>query len=352
MEARMELPERFNTEEELDEFMSRPPEAVVELFGRLDGDVAILGIAGKMGVQLGMMARRAADEAARRGAAGRRIIGVSRFSDAGTREKLERAGVQTLVCDLLDRVQAAGLPPAPNVVFMAGRKFGTTGEESGTWASNVLMPANVLEAYPSSRISAFSTACVYPFTSPGLGGSREEDPLSPVGEYAWSTLGRERIFEWASRERGTPVSLMRLSYAIDLRYGVLHDVAVKVFGGRPVDLSIPCANVIWQGDAIAQALLLLDRASSPPFALNVSGPETVSIRRAAEAFGRAFGKEAVFEGQEGPTALLAGTQRAAALFGYPRVPLDAMIAWTADWVSRGMRSLGKPTHFDSSDGRF
>ncbi len=348
----MELPERFGSEEDLDEFMSRPPESVVELFRRMEGDVAILGIAGKMGVQLGVMARRAADGADRPGGPRRRIIGVSRFGDASARERLERAGVETVSCDLLNRDQVAELPPAPNVVFMAGRKFGTTGEESATWASNLLMPANVLERYPSSRIVAFSTACVYPFTSPGLGGSREQEPLTPVGEYAWSTLGRERIFEWASRERGTPVSLMRLSYAIDLRYGVLRDVAEKVHSGRPVDLSVPCANVIWQGDAIAQALLLLERASSPATAVNVSGPETISIRRVAEAFGRAFGVEPVFQGSEGPTALLANTERAAALFGYPRVPLAPMVTWTADWVSRGMRSLGKPTHFDSSDGRF
>lgn len=349
----MVLPERFRNEEELDEFMSGPPEAVIDLFGRLDGDVVILGIAGKMGVQLGMMARRAADEAERRTRGQkRRIIGVARFSSSSAREKLERAGVETVSCDLLDRAQVGGLPEARNVVFMAGRKFGTTGEESGTWASNALMPGNVLEKYASSRIVAFSTACVYPFTAPALGGSREDDPLAPVGEYAWSTLARERVFEWGSRTRGTPVSLMRLSYAIDLRYGVLRDVADKVLAGRPVDLAIPCANVIWQGDAIAQALLLLERASSPPFALNVSGPELASIRRVAEAFGRAFGVEAIFEGAEGPAALLANTQRAASLFGYPSVPLDAMIAWTADWVSRGMPSLGKPTHFDSPDGRF
>jgi nucleoside-diphosphate-sugar epimerase len=349
----MELPKSFNDEDALDEFMSRPTDAVVDLFRRVKGDIAVLGIAGKMGVQLGMMARRAADAAdAAGGSSKRRIIGVARFSDQSAREKLERAGVETLSCDLLDRPQVQALPAAPNVVFMAGRKFGTTGEESGTWASNALMPEIVLEKYAASRIVAFSTACVYPFTAPDRGGSREDDVLAPVGEYAWSTLARERVFDWGSRKRGTPVSLMRLSYAVDLRYGVLHDVASKVFSGKPVDLSIPCANVIWQGDAIAQALLLLEHASSPPFALNVSGPELVSVRRAAEAFGRLFGREAVFEGAEGPAALLANTQRAAALFGYPRVSLDTMVAWTADWIARGMRSLGKPTHFDSSDGRF
>ncbi|MFA6504933.1 MAG: NAD(P)-dependent oxidoreductase [Treponemataceae bacterium] len=350
----MELPKSFQDEDGLDAFMSRPPEALVELFRRLPGDIAILGIAGKMGVQLGMMARQAADAADTSGkkGAGRRVIGVARFSDPAMRERLERAGVEAIPCDLLDRTQISKLPDAPNVVFMAGRKFGTTGEECETWASNVLMPGLVLEKYSSARIAAFSTACVYPFTQPQLGGSREDDPPSPVGEYAWTTLGRERIFEWGSRRYGTRVSFIRLSYAIDLRYGVLRDIAERVAGGRAIDLSVPTANVIWQGDAIAQALLSLGSSESPPFILNVSGPEAVSVRRAAEAFGRAFKRNPVFEGVEGPVALLANTQRAAGLFGYPGVPLDAMIGWTADWVARGMRSLGKPTHFDAADGRF
>jgi nucleoside-diphosphate-sugar epimerase len=303
-----------------------------------------------MGVQLGMMARRAADEAVRLGAPRRRIIGVSRFSDAGARERLERAGVETVPCDLLDRAQVERLPPAPNVVFMAGRKFGTTGGEPATWAANALMPANVLERYPASRIAAFSTACVYPFTFPGLGGSREEDPLSRSASTRGPPSAGTRL-RMGKPYPGTPVCLMRLSYAIDLRYGVLRDVAEKVHSRRPVDLSVPCANVIWQGDAIAQALLLLELASSPPAAVNVSGPETVSIRRAAEAFGRAFAVARSSRGLKAPRRSWRTRRRRRSL-GYPRVPLDAMIAWTADWVSRGMRSLGKPTHFESSDGRF
>ncbi|HCM27311.1 MAG TPA: epimerase [Treponema sp.] len=362
----MDLPENFRDEEELDEFISRPSEEVIDLFRRLDGDLVVLGVAGKMGIHLATMARRAADAAdAADGAdaagaadtaggpkTARRVTGVARFSDALSRERLERAGVRTVACDLLDRKKTETLPDAPNVVFMAGRKFGTSGEESATWASNVLMPGLTAERYADSRIAAFSTACVYPFTSPGSGGSREDDAPSPVGEYAWTALGRERVFDWNSRRRGTRVSLIRLSYSIDLRYGVLRDIAERVLAGTPVDLSVPCANVVWQGDAIAQALLSLERASSPPFVLNVSGPETVSVRRTAEAFARAFGRECAFRGEEGPLALLANTQRAARLFGYPRVSLDAMIGWTADWTARGLRSLGKPTHFDAADGRF
>ena len=350
----MKLPEKFRDEEELDEYLSRPSEAVVDLFRRLDGDLVVLGVAGKMGVHLATMAKRAADIADSEGGGGpeRRVIGVARFSEAAARDRLERAGVETLNGDLLDSSQMEALPGAANVVFMAGRKFGTSGEESSTWASNVMMPGLVADKYRNSRIAAFSTACVYPFTPPHSGGSREEDPPAPVGEYAWTALGRERIFDWNSRKRGTRVSLIRLSYSIDLRYGVLRDIAERVLAGRPVDLAVPCANVIWQGDAVAQALLSLEFAASPPFLLNVSGPETLSVGRTAEAFGRAFGRECVFQGTEGPFALLANTQRSARLFGYPRVPLDTMIAWTADWVSRGLRSLDKPTHFDSADGRF
>ena len=339
----------FKSEEELEAFMSEPTPRVVELFREHPGDLAILGIGGKIGVTLGMMAARARDAAGVRS----RVIGVSRFSDKASRAKLEKAGVECLECDLLDRASVDRLPDAPRVVFMAGKKFGTSGSEETTWAMNTVVPAYVAGRYRAAAIVAYSTGCVYDFVSPYSGGSSESDPPKAVGDYAQSALGRERVFQHFSRAEGTPVCILRLNYAIDPRYGVLHDIARKVASGEIVDLSVETFNCIWQGDVLERTLLAFLHAASPAFVLNLTGPETVPVRRTAEEFGRLFGKTPVFRGSgEGGRAYLNDAALSFRLFGYPRVPLAEMIRAQADWIASGGGSLGKPTHFETTDGTY
>jgi nucleoside-diphosphate-sugar epimerase len=298
-----------------------------------------------MGPTLARMAKRAAP--------GKRVIGVARFSEPGLRQSLESHGVECVPADLLDRAAIARLPRAPNVVFMAGRKFGSTGREDLTWAMNVFVPALVAEAFAASRIVAFSTACVYPFVPVATGGATEDMPTTPPpGEYANSCVGRERMFQYYSRMSGTPGRLIRLSYAIDMRYGVLHDVARKVLAREPLDLTMGHVNVIWQGDANEQALRSLAQCTSPTSGLNVSGPGVTSIRSLAAAFGQRFGVEPRFAGREAETAWLVSTDEAQRLFGPPAVALETMIDWTADWVASGKASLGKETHYEVRDGNY
>ncbi|HEV2430097.1 MAG TPA: NAD(P)-dependent oxidoreductase [Burkholderiales bacterium] len=333
----------FADVEQLEEYMTRPS---AELEAELSsiGDILVLGVGGKMGPTLARVAKRAAPKS--------RVIGVARFSEKDLREKLEHQGIECIACDLLDRAAVERLPRAKNVVFMAGHKFGAAGDPSFTWAMNVAVPFIVAETFRDSRIVAFSTACVYPYVDVhGAGAPETMATTPPPGDYANSCVGREQMFLHGSRRYGTPGRLLRLSYAIDMRYGVLHDVASSVFNGNPVALGMGYANVIWQGDANEHALRLLARCTTPASPINISGPK-VSVRALAEEFGRRFSKKPAFSGKEADTAWLIDSSQSRALLGAPRVPLGTMIDWVADWVARRQPSLGKPTHFETRDGKY
>ena len=339
------LPDRLRDADHLEEVITAPTSALVEDMAALDGDLIILGVGGKIGPTLARLAKRAAP--------GKRVVGVARFSEKGLREKLQGDGIECIEADLLDRGQIEKLPKLANVIFMAGRKFGSSGQEDLTWAMNAHVPALVAEAFAKSRIVAYSTGCVYPYVNVLHGGATESLPATPPpGAYANSCVAREAMFQYFSRIHGTPGRIIRLNYAIDMRYGVLHDVASRVRAGEAINLSTGHVNVIWQGDANAMVLRALNHCTVPASPLNISGPETMSIRWAAMEFGKRFGKPPVFTGSEAPEAWLVNTAEAARLFGYPTVPLARLIEWTADWVARGGESLGKETHYDTRDGAF
>ena len=348
------MPERttttppITTVDQLEDCLSEPTPELVQSFSRLRGDIVVLGVAGKMGPTIARMARRASEQAG----AIRRIIGVARFSDPSVRTSLEHHGVETIQGDLLDPRFVASLPDAPLVVYAAGMKFGSTGNEPLTWAINTYLPALVCARYPTSRIIAFSTGNVYGTTPVDRGGSVETDTPNPLGEYAMSCLGRERMFEHFSRSQKTPVTIVRLNYSTELRYGVLVDLAQKVWLGVPIDLAMGFANVIWQADANAMALCLLDSATSPANIVNLAGPETIQIRSVAQRFGELLGRTVRFTGSERPDALLSNGHKIYALVGRPRIDIDQMIRWTADWIRRGGPTHNKPTHFEVRDGKF
>ena len=341
-------PRAIEDESQLDDLLSTPSPAAIAALQQLPGDLILLGVAGKMGPTLARMARRAADAAG----GSRRVIGVSRFSEPGQESALQAQGVETIRCDLLDEDALARLPDAPLVIYMAGRKFGSSGQESLTWAMNTYLPAVVARRYARSRIAAFSTGNVYGLTPVGRGGSQEADAPMPVGEYAMSCLGRERMLEHMSRTQGTPVAILRLNYATEMRYGLLVDLARKILAGERIDLSMGHANVIWQGDANAMAIASLARAASPPYVVNIAGRDELSVREVCLGLGTRMGREAAFTGSEAGDALLSNGSRGWADLGAPQVSLDRLLDWTADWVARGGSSLGKPTHFESRDGRF
>ena len=341
----MTLPARFDSVEAVEDFMTTPSDALIADLARIPGDIMVLGVGGKMGPTLARLAKRAAPD--------KRVMGVARFSEPGVREALVKAGVEPVAADLLDRAQLEKLPKAANVVFMAGRKFGATGDVPLTWAMNVQVPAMVAEVFKESRIVAFSTGCVYPFVPVESGGASEDTaPVPPPGDYAVTCAGRERMFEYFSAKHGTPGRLFRLNYAIDMRYGVLHDIGRKVRDGETIDLSMGHVNVIWQGDANAVALRCLAHATTPTSPINVTGPETIEIRWLAGEFGRLFGKAPKLSGTPAPTGWINNAARMVAEFGAPRVPLERMIAWTADWLARGGASHGKPTHYEVRDGKY
>jgi nucleoside-diphosphate-sugar epimerase len=335
-------------EAHLEELLSEPTDGVTRAMRALEGDIIVLGVAGKMGPTLARMAKRASEAAGVK----RRVIGVSRFSSPELEQRLAGWGVETIRCDLLDRDALAALPDAANVVYMAGMKFGSTGQEWRTWAMNVYLPGLVAERFRSSRIAVFSTGNVYGLCSVSSGGSYEGDELNPAGEYAMSCLGRERIFEHFSRANGTKMTILRLNYASEMRYGVLVDIAQKVHSGRPVSLSMGYLNTIWQRDASAMSLESLAHATTPPNVLNITGAEILSVRKLAEEFGVRMGKAPTFEGKESEDALLNNSNKAFALFGKPPVGVSQMLDWIAEWVARGGASLAKPTHFEERAGRF
>jgi hypothetical protein len=342
--TRDNLPETIPDIGALDDLLCRPSQTLMDDLDKVDGDIMILGVAGKMGPTLAGLAKAALP--------GRRVIGVARFSEPGSKDWLQRRGVETIACDLLDETAIKALPKMKNIVFMAGRKFGAEGDLSLTWAMNAHVPALVAQAFCQSRIVAFSTGCVYPFVPVDGKGADESVQPNPPGEYAQSCVGRERMFEYFSRKFSTPGRLFRLNYAIDMRYGVLHDIATKILSGKPIDVSLGHVNFIWQGDASSQALRCLAHCDTPTSPINVSGHEILAVRDLAAKLGARLGREPVIVGKEEPTAWLTDTSQAVKLFGRPMVDTEKLIKWTADWVARAMPSLGKPTKYEVRDGKY
>jgi hypothetical protein len=342
------LPDTIRDERHLEELLAEPTPAAVGAMSRLDGDVLVLGAGGKMGPSMLRMLRRASQAAG----VERRIFAVSRFSDAALADQLESEGFEVIRGDLLDEAFVESLPDAAHVLGMTGRKFGTGGTAAATWATNVVLPATICRRYAGRRILSFSTGNVYPFVPVASGGCGETDALDPVGEYGMAALGRERVYEFYSRRDGTAVSLVRLNYAVEMRYGVLVDLATRVRNREPIDLSMGYANVIWQADANAAAIAALADAASPPFVVNVTGPELVGVRDVCERFGAAFDVEPAFTGEPAPTALLNDASLSHRRYGPPRVDLDRLVRWITDWLQRDQPTWNKATHFEVRDGRF
>lgn len=340
--------QRIESDEQLSHLLTLPSPADVEFARRLRGDTVVLGAGGKMGPTLARRLRLALEQAG----SPHRVLAVSRFESAAARQELEGDGIETIAADLLEPASVSALPKVENVLYLAGRKFGSANDPDLTWAMNALVPAFVAQHFRDSRIVAFSTGNVYPFVTPDQGGSRESDAPSPLGEYAQSCLARERVFQYYAKKFGTPVLIYRLNYAIDLRYGVLVDIARQVFEDKPVDISVPAVNVLWQGDANSYAIRSLDLCESPARILNVTGPETISVRRAADFFAERFQRELKVKGEPGRTALLNDAGACHAALGYPSVTAAELMEAVAGWVERGGTSLNKATKFQVTDGKF
>lgn len=340
----MRDPDQIIDEEQLEDLLSEPYPEDVEFGSKLDGDILVLGAGGKMGPTLVQRMVRSTD--------GVKVYAVSRFSDPRHKHNLDRCGAIAISADLLGEAGLAALPDCPNVIYMVGMKFGASGEEDLTWIMNTYLAGRAAERFKSSRIVAFSTGNVYPFVSVDSGGSKETDPTGPVGEYAQSCLGRERVLEYFSRLNSTPVCILRLNYAVEPRYGVLLDIATKVYRGEPVPIEMGYVNVIWQGDANSVCLRSLGLCKSPAEILNVAGKETLSVRSLAEKFAQRFGCQAHFEGKESDTALLSNASRCHQLFRVPRVSVDELLDLIARWVKKGGPTLGKPTKFEVRNGKF
>ena len=342
------FPDKIGNAEELDELLSKPGPELVEMFSRLDGDIIFLGVAGKIGPSLARMAKRACDEAGIK----KRIIGVSNFENKEQQKKIGKIGLETIHGDMLNTKFTSTLPAVKNVFYLAGMKFGSVENLALTWAINTYLPAIIADHFRHSRIVAFSTGCVYPLVPVESGGSTESDAPEAIGEYAQSCLGRERMFEYGSIHNKTEVALIRLNYSVEMRYGVLVDIALKVKNNEPVDLTMGHFNVIWQGDMNDFVLRSLELAKSPASVLNITGQEILSVRQAADAFGKLFGVTPVFENSEAPTALLNNASLAFSLFGEPKMPVNQVIKWIAQWISDEKELLGKPTHFEVRDGKY
>jgi len=344
----IEFPVEIKNTEQLEELLSRPSNELIEYFKTLDGDIIFLGISGKIGPSLAQMVLRACKAAGVQ----KHVYGVSRFRDETEIAKLGNIGVEIIRGDLLDKDFIATLPKVKNVFFLAGMKFGSEENLSMTWAVNTFMPALVVEHFKASRIVAFSTGCVYPLVSVDSGGSLETDMPLPIGEYSQSCLGRERMFEYGSKKNKTPVTLIRLNYSVEPRYGVLVDIATKVKNQQSIDLSMGHFNVIWQGDSNDVVIRSLAYAASPAKIINITGEETLLVRDVAEQFGKLLGVKPILTGKEAPTALLNNSDQAFKLFGKPKVPISTVIKWIAVWISEGKKLHGKPTHFEVRDGKY
>ncbi len=339
------LPDALRDVEQLESFLATPSRGLVDDFRHLDGDILILGVGGKVGPTLAMMAKRAAPN--------KRVIGVARFSDPDVKQRLQAADVETNTCDLLDRRAVAQLPDVRNVIYMAGKKFGTAGSEPSTWAMNAVVPTYIGERLRETRFVAISTLCVYPFSPVDGPGANPADTLpTPLGEYANSCVARERVFQYFSQKSNSPGVLARLNYAIDCRYGVLHDIASWVRQGTPIDLRTGVANCIWQGDAVSQLLRCLCHGTVPARPINIGAPQPIRVRDVAQRFGQLFGRTPVYQHEIEPTAWHSDCSEATALFGEPIVDLDTMIRWNADWISREMPVYHKPTHYEQRAGSF
>lgn len=329
---------------DLEKILSAPSDAASQALAGVHGNILVLGAAGKMGPTLAMMLRKAAPK--------RNIYAVSRFTDDAVRTKLEQAGITTVAADLLDEAQYRKLPSAENVFFLAGMKFGASGDLPLTWAQNCHIPALVAGHYKHSRIVAFSTGNVYPFVDINGGGATEDTPPEPVGEYAQSCLGRERMFQYFSQIHDTPVTIIRLNYANEARYGIIVDLTLKILNDQPIDLTMGAVNLIWQRDANDYIIRSITLAQSPPAILNVAGPETISIRSLAAKIANILGKEPKFVSQEAPSALLSDASRCISLFGSPQMTLDRMVSTIVEWVKSGKETLNKPTKYDVRNGNF
>lgn len=338
----------IRSESELDELLTLPSAQLVEFIKTVSGPLLVLGAGGKMGPTLAVVARRAASAAGH----ALEVVAASRFSNAASRQWLEARGVKTVSCDLLDAAALARLPDAENIIYLVGLKFGTAQNPAATWAINTLVPARVCERFPHSRIVALSTGNVYPQSDVSRGGSVETDPLTPLGEYANAAVGRERIFEFCSHRHGTPIALLRLFYAVELRYGVLMDIARKVHTGEPVALVNGCFNCIWQRDANELILRCLPLAAAPSNVWNLCQPEIVSVRKIATQLGELLGCAPIFSGSESGTALLGNAAKLYKALGSPTTPIETILRWIAQWVKQGGRDLGRPTHFEVRDGNY
>ncbi|MCL2518408.1 MAG: NAD-dependent epimerase/dehydratase [Oscillospiraceae bacterium] len=336
------------TEEKLNQILTEPSEKLINGIKKIDGDITVLGASGKMGPTLCLLAKNAINKAG----INKRIIAVARFTDKDSERFLNNNGIETITCDLADTEQIKKLPPTENIIYMAGRKFGTSGAEYLTWAMNAAVPAYVVDKYRGANYVVFSSGNLYPYVAPFTGGNSENVAPVPIGEYAMSTLARERVFEYAAYTYGAKIFMYRLNYAIDLRYGVLYDIAQNILAGNPVSLTVPAFNFVWQGYANEIAILGLLHTENPPKVVNITGPEVVSVRKAAEILSEYLGKVPIFSGAEGELALLSDASLCAELFGYPSVTRNDIIRWQAEWIMDGGRGLGKPTHFEERQGNY